>query len=286
MAFLLLPSLSPQGFAQAVSSDVFIYGSTPGGIAAAVTAARRGCKVILAGPENFPGGMMAGGLTKTDLGNRSTVGGFPEEFFGLVLRHYTETYGADSVQVRQTNQGVFFEPKVAALIFRKMLSDAGVQTLFEQQLSAAEVAGGSLASVVLEATNHPAKTRVLAKVFIDASYEGDLMAAAGVPYRIGREGRDEYDESFAGQTKGLDLSVGKGDQRVQSYNIRSTLTNRPDLALPIPKPSHYDPETFRAAKEAVLSGASSNVRATVSRREILGRGQREVRSKQSRCRWA
>src|SRR5690242_654371 len=86
------------------SADVFVYGGTPAGVAAAVAAARNGRQVIIAEPQYFVGGMMAGGLTKTDLGNRTTIGGISKEFFGRVLDYYKKTYGESSVQVKETHE--------------------------------------------------------------------------------------------------------------------------------------------------------------------------------------
>ena len=248
-AMLLLIS-QPSRSAAETSADVFIYGGTPGGVAAAVTSARAGHKVVLAEPGYFVGGMMAGGLTKTDVGNRETLGGISKEFFDRVFDFYKTTYGADSLQARQSHQGVFFEPKVAAAIFRAMLDEAGVSVLLKHRLDAVK----QDRERILSATLAPAvggPVSVTAKIFIDATYEGDLLAAAGVPYRVGREAREEYQESLAGMTDGPAMYLGKGDHRVQAYNIRSTITNRPDILVPFPKPETYTPEPHQGFIQAV-----------------------------------
>ncbi len=249
-AATLLLSFRQTRAATETPADVFIYGGTPGGVAAAVTAARAGHKVVLADPSYFVGGMMAGGLTKTDVGDRETLGGVSKEFFDRVFDFYKTTYGADSLQARQSHQGAFFEPKIAAAVFRKMLDESGVSVLLKHRLESVK----QDRTRILSATLAPAageSVTVTAKVFIDATYEGDLLAAAGVPYRVGREAREEFQESLAGMTGGPAMYLGKGDHRVQAYNIRSTITNRPDILVPFPKPETYTPEPHRGFIQSV-----------------------------------
>lgn len=252
LVLLLAPYLTAGG--ATVETEILVYGGTPAGISAAVSAARNGKKVTLAEPMYFTGGMMAGGLTKTDIGNRDTIGGFSAEFFARVLKHYQQAYGPESAQVKASRDGAFFEPKVAASIFSEMLKEAGVTVLLKHELSSALLDGKSISSVTLLDTSTNTKNEFTAKVFIDATYEGDLLAAAGVPYRVGREARSEFGESLAGMTDGPAEYRGTGDHRVQSYNMRSTLTNRDDIRLPIPKPEEYTPEAHRAFVEAVKRG--------------------------------
>jgi lysophospholipase L1-like esterase len=231
--------------------DLLVYGGTPAGVAAAVSAARQGREVILIEPQYFVGGMMAGGLAKTDIGDRSTLGGVSKEFFAKVRDYYVKTYGEDSEQVKLSKDGAFFEPKVAAAIFRSMLDAEGVNVLLKHDLVSVSVEGRTLKSVrVVNSETHQPVTHS-AKVFIDASYEGDLLAGAGVPYRVGREARAEFNESLAGMTEGPEAYLGTGDHRPQAYNMRSTLTNRPDILVPIPKPEHYDPKPHRGFIDSV-----------------------------------
>jgi len=234
------------------SCDVLVYGGTPGGIAAAVSAARMGNNVTLADPGYFVGGMMAGGLTKTDLGNRSTIGGLSAEYFDRVFAYYKRTYGENSLQARQSKQGAFFEPKVAALIFRQMLDEAGVKVLLKYRLEKATLDRQRLDSVLLVSTGTEPPITIKAGMFIDATYEGDLLAAAEVPYRVGREASAEYNESLAGMNAGPEMYRGKGDHRVQAYNIRSTITNRADILIPFPKPKNYDPAPHQHFIDTVL----------------------------------
>jgi hypothetical protein len=232
-------------------ADVVVYGGTPAGVAAAVAAAREGRSVVLVEPNPFVGGMMAGGLTKTDLGDRETIGGISREFFARILDYYKKTFGADSIQAEQTKEGAFFEPSVAGKVFAAMLDETGVRVILRHRIEDATVAQGRLRTVDVVPTAGGDPMRLAGKVFVDASYEGDLMAAAGVPYRVGREARAEYNEPLAGMTAGPADYLGKGDHRPQAYNIRSTITRRPDIRVPFPKPAHYDPRPHEGFISAV-----------------------------------
>jgi hypothetical protein len=241
---LLLIVCGVSNVAAQTEVDVFVYGATPAGIAASVEAARHGHSVILVEPSSLIGGMISGGLTKTDIGRKDTVGGLPDEFFQSIVDDYDATYGKNSVQSKQTNGGIFFEPHVAARVFNKMLAQAGVTVHRQERILSVEIDGGRI--VAARTAGQSAEENYRAKMFIDASYEGDLMAVAGVPYRVGREAADEYGESFAGLRTGPQKLLGTGDHRLQSFNIRSTLTNRDDIRLPIPKPAQYMPEAFES----------------------------------------
>lgn len=234
--------ISASVFAQA-KADVVVYGATPAGIMASVEASRKGQSVVLIEPSGLIGGMVSGGLTKTDIGRRDTVGGLPDEFFNRVLQYYDTKYGKDSQQSKETHGGIFFEPHVAEGVFVSMLAEAKVVVHKHERVIGAKVEGNRIVSMTVEDPSHNPSSYE-AKVFIDASYEGDLMAQSNVPYRVGRESVSEYGESFAGVRKGSPQMVGTGDHRLQSFNIRSTLTNRDDIRLPIPKPAHYMPEAF------------------------------------------
>jgi hypothetical protein len=238
--------------AEQQSFDFVVYGGTPAGVMSAVAAARSGRTTALVEPGYLIGGMMAGGLTKTDVGSAQTIGGLSKEFYARVLDYYTEEFGADSEQVKQTAGGFFFEPKVAGQIFQEMLAAAGVEVTTHERLVDAKVEKNAIASITVENTKSKVRRTVAGRMFVDATYEGDLMAAVGVPYRVGREAREEYDESLAGMNEGPEMYRGKGDHRVQAYNMRSTLTNRRDILVPVPKPKHYNPEAHAGYLNAVL----------------------------------
>lgn len=234
------------------NAEVVVFGATPAGIMAAVAAGRAGHSVIVLEPSYLVGGMMSGGLTKTDVGASKTIGGLSMEFYRRVLEHYTKTYGEGSEQVQQTKGGFFFEPKVADRIFSEMMKDANVKVFRHEQLRSAELKNNRIVSITVENSQTREKRVVTGKIFIDATYEGDLLAAADVPYRVGREAREEYNESLAGMNDGPAMYAGKGDHRVQAYNMRSTLTNRKDILVQVPKPEFYVPEAHQAHVSAVL----------------------------------
>jgi len=246
-------------------ADVVVFGATAGGVAAAVAAAREGKSVVIVEPGRHVGGMVSGGLGATDAGNRAAVGGISREFFRRVLGHYIATYGPGSPQVKDCSDGFHFEPHVADRVFRGLLGEAKVEVVFESGLDRVEKDGARIASI--RTTRGDTFT---APVFIDASYEGDLMARAGVKSAIGRESREQYGESIAGvqarspahqwpvavPALGLDGKplpdvqpgstgpTGSGDAKTQAYNFRLCMTDRADNQIPFPKPPGYDPARF------------------------------------------
>ncbi|WP_435015790.1 FAD-dependent oxidoreductase [Tundrisphaera sp. TA3] len=252
--------------AQTHQADVVVYGGSAGGVIAAVAAAREGKSAILVEPGRHVGGMVSGGLGATDHGNRRAIGGISREFFRRVHEHYVAKYGADSPQAKDSSDGFRFEPRVALGLFREMLAEAKISVVTE---------AGGLASVTMDG-KRIASIRTAngdtfsAPVFIDASYEGDVMARAGVKYHVGREGKAEYGETLAGvqarsaahqfsvpvparRADGKPLPTvqaeppgapGEGDRKVQAYNYRLCMTDRADNRVPFPKPAGYDPSRF------------------------------------------
>lgn len=229
------------------AADIVVFGGTPAGIMAAVAAGRNGAKVVLVEPSYLIGGLMSGGLHKTDIGRRETIGGLSAEFFRRVMDYYTQTYGPGSPQVKaldytqdpKTRGGYYFEPKIALRIFGEMLAAAGVTVRTKEQLLSVDAGPGRIRSFVTKHYQTGAETRYTGEIYVDGTYEGDLMAQAGVLYRVGREARAEYNESYAGLTEGPAEYLGTGDHRVQSYNIRCTLSVDPANRVPIPKPKQY-----------------------------------------------
>ena len=251
-----------EGTVSEVKSDLIVFGGTPAGIMSAVAAGRHGTKVVLIEPSYLIGGLMSGGLHKTDIGKRDTIGGLSAEFFKRVMAFYTTMYGAGSPQVKaldytqdpKTRGGYYFEPKIALQIFREMLAEAGVTVRTKEQLQSVDAVAGLIRSLVTRHYETGAETRFTGTVFIDGSYEGDLMAQAGVLYRVGREARAEYHESYAGLTDGPAEYLGTGDHRVQSYNVRSTISVDPNNRVPIPKPKQY----FREAHAHLIATVNAH----------------------------
>ncbi|MBN1461838.1 MAG: FAD-dependent oxidoreductase [Armatimonadetes bacterium] len=225
--------------------DLFIYGASPAGLGAAVGASRQGLRVVVAEPLGQIGGLVTGGLSRTDLGRPETVGGIFREFMGRVVSHYEERYGSGAQQVKDSLEGQRFEPRVAHAVLEDMVQEADVEIRLRRAIISAEVGEESLLHVTLASAE--GKETIDASYFVDASYEGDLLAAAGCEYRTGREARAEYDEEYAGHLfwdpstgQAAEEGTGEGDARIQAYCFRLTVTDDPDNLRPIEKPPDYD----------------------------------------------
>jgi FAD-dependent oxidoreductase family protein len=244
------PSRSTQTF------DVVVYGGTAGGVMTAVSAAREGLTVALVEPGRHLGGMVSGGLGWTDYGRKEVIGGYSLEFFQRV----GAKYGRDVEW--------HFEAHVAEAVFNDLIKEAGVRVFLQHRLrekNGVTRKGTTVSEIVTENG-----ASFSARMFADASYEGDLMAQAGVTYTWGREGISEYNESLAGvrdrtplhqfraTVSPVDSSgkllpeimprstdpVGAADQRVQAYNFRICMTKNPDNRVAWPKPSSYSPARY------------------------------------------
>lgn len=229
--------------------DVFVYGSTPGGIAAAIEAARRGCKVILACPKTHAGGMAASGLSTTDAVRRELFGGLCAEFIAGVREEYLRTLGENSPEWKLVHDGWYYEPSVAERVFDRMLAKEADRLTFLRghHIEGATVRSSHVLDVELDAPGGK-RVRIAAKTFIDGTYEGDLAAAAKVPYRVGREGRDEFGESFAGihymnWKEGRQIATpdtGEPSPAIQAFCARSIFTTDPEKLVPFEKPATYE----------------------------------------------
>lgn len=244
--------------------DICIYGGTSAGVIAAYTAQQSGKSVLLIEPGRHLGGMSSGGLGFTDIGNKYVVQGLALDFYRRLGTHYGKL------------EQWIFEPSVAETIFKDYIKRAGIEVWYENRLSDVEKQRNSITTITLEDSKHPNHTtnrKVRAKVFIDCSYEGDLMAKSGVSYIVGREANSQYGETYNGvelmdrhqfpdgidpykikgdSTSGLIYGInpapvnsnGTGDKKVQAYNFRITLTNRPENRIPITKPDNYNPSRY------------------------------------------
>ncbi len=256
---------APQGF------DVVIVGGTPGGIMAAIAAARGGLSVVLLERSGHIGGLPANGLGATDIHTRGATGGLFMEFVSRVYQYYVENYGATSPQVKACSSGYRFEPSVAEKIFHDMSAEhkQAVTVLTKRQFDAAggNVAktGDAITRIRILNRETGAVEHYRGRVFIDATYEGDLAAAAGAPFRLGREPHDEYKEPMAGRlykrwgsAEVSTGSTGEGDDTVQAYNYRLCLTRNKDNMVPVTKPDVYNAEEYRSlvddVKENRLTG--------------------------------
>lgn len=275
--------------------DIVVYGGTSAGVAAGIQAKRMGKSVVIIEPTQFLGGLTTGGLGATDIGNKEAIGGFAREFYHAVWQHYQnkETW------VHQTRDNYFekrhngndanentlwtFEPHVATKIYDEMIAAANVPVVFGERLDLSRNVrkkDGRIVEIVMESGK-----RFTGKVFIDATYEGDLLAKAGVSFHVGREANAKYDETLNGvqashgrshqfikkvdpYIKPGDPSSGvlpgiqtdgpgeefSGDHRVQAYNYRMCTTDVPENMVPWPKPENYDEKDFELALRNVEAG--------------------------------
>jgi hypothetical protein len=272
--FLLF--LSPRAFA--ADLDVCVYGGTAGGVAAAVQAARMGKSVVLIEPSRHIGGMTSGGLGYTDSGDKAAVGGIAREFYQRIKKHYDRPdawkYGRreDYKPYRPGDDAMWtFEPHVAERILREMLNEHKVGVVTGERLDRSDK-GVILHGERLSRFRTESGKSFGASVFIDASYEGDLMAAAGVSYAVGREPNAKYGETLNGveraqnthshrfvvkvdpflkpgdQASGLLFGIekdplpkdGEGDHRLQAFCFRMCMSNVKENSVPFPKPADYD----------------------------------------------
>ncbi|HEX3870333.1 MAG TPA: FAD-dependent oxidoreductase [Pirellulales bacterium] len=261
-ALFLCVALAACGFAQGrdpdvLDVDVLIYGGTPAGIAAALSAADAGLTVLLVEPYPHVGGLLTNGLTHPDFRTFEALTGTYYDITRRVERYYIEKYGADSQQVRDCLHGVNAEPRVNALMVEAMLAERKrieVRTL--TRLTTVEIGRSGKNRRIAGVTIVDAEGRATVlrpSMFIDATYEGDLMALAeatvriaasldgdsagvdGDSYRVGRESRSEYDETFA---------PNQADEEVQGYSFRLTMTREPSNRAAVPAPAGYRREDF------------------------------------------
>ncbi len=250
MRILLFPFLLAVSLHAAdLRTDVCIYGATPGGVAAAVSAARSGSQVVLIEPTARIGGLVTSGLSHTDFHSLESLTGSFLEFSQRVKAHYVKAYGADSEQVKASFEGTFGEPKVNLMILEEMLKEQGRITLRRSTVLKAVKSQGETIHAV-EFTDGSEAVNVEAKVFIDGTYEGDLLAKAGVKFHVGREGREEYGESLAPE---------KGDSQLQAYNFRFCATDDPANRVPISAPQGYKREDFLAVLDFLKPGQIDRV---------------------------
>lgn len=230
-------------------ADVIVLGGTPGGIASAIAAARSGRTVILIEFNDHIGGMMASGLGKCDIENRAMIGGLFKEFVRRVHSHYVATYGKDHPNVKLCRDGYYFEPAVAESVFEAMLAEQPKITLRKGwRLKHAKVTDNRLRSIELVDRRSGKTHELTGRVFIDATYEGDLFAAAGADFRLGRESREVFGEPYAGvvyfdyQAKRfLPGTTGEADDRLPAYTYRLCLTTNPNNSVRLTEPpAGYD----------------------------------------------
>ncbi|MFO1000080.1 MAG: FAD-dependent oxidoreductase [Planctomycetaceae bacterium] len=266
---------------ETTSVDVVVYGGTSAGVAAAVQVARMGHSVVLIEPGHHIGGLTSGGLGFTDSGDKRVIGGISREFYQRIRRHYdqpsawVQEKASDYPRYRATDDAMWtFEPKVAEAVFLQMMKEANISVVMRERLnrdSGVKTTDGRIVSISMESGKV-----FIGKQFIDTTYEGDLMAAAGVKYTVGREANSVYGETLNGNqvkanvhnhrflknvdpyltpgdsSSGLVPEVenagageeGAGDHRVQAYCFRMCMSKAPTNRLPFPRPDNYNEKRY------------------------------------------
>jgi hypothetical protein len=278
----LLPAAGP-------TYDVVIYGGTSGGIAAALQTARLGRTAVLIEPTRHLGGLTTGGLGATDIGNKKAIGGIAREFYGRIWQHYQqpsawkhqrrEEYAnrrGSASDPAETTMWTF-EPHVATKVYDDLLREAGarVTVVRGERLDLAPGRGVVREGARIVRIAMESGRTFAGRMFIDATYEGDLMAKAGVSYHVGREANATYGETINGVQTGHAFShqfvkpvdpyvkpgdpksgllpginpAGpgeefSGDRKVQAYNFRMCTTDVPENRRAWEKPANYDPQWF------------------------------------------
>jgi hypothetical protein len=280
------------------NADIIIYGGTSAAIVAAVQAKKMGKHVLVVSPDKHLGGLSSGGLGFTDTGNKEVIGGLAREFYHGIFEHYQkndswkwqkkEEYGnkgqgTPAIDGNERTMWIF-EPHAAEQVFEDFVKKNDIEVLRDEWLDrekGVKLDNGQITSI----STLSGKT-FNGKRFIDATYEGDLMAAAGVSYTVGREANSQYNEEWNGvqtgvlhhdhyfksnidpykipgdSTSGLlplissdDPGIkGEADKRVQAYCFRMCLTNNPDNRVPFPKPEEYDPARYELLIRVFNSG--------------------------------
>lgn len=272
------------------AEDIVIYGGTAAGMVAAIQASRMGDSAVLLEPGQYLGGMTTGGLGATDLGDKHSLGGIAREFYRSIYDYYMDprVWRSETreeylprhrlIYTEDMKTQWFFEPHVADKILRAMLDKTNTRVVFNAKLdrrNGVKKDGQRIVSITtLDGQTYPGK------IFIDTTYEGDLMAAAGVSYFVGREANSRYGETFNGirpleenrvkhvspyvregdPSSGLLPRIdprppgkfGEEDHRLQAYNFRMCLTDDPANRVAVTKPEGYDPLQYETALRHVL----------------------------------
>nr|WP_163380088.1 FAD-dependent oxidoreductase [Cyclobacterium sp. SYSU L10401] len=268
-------------------TDVIVYGGTSGAVTAAIQAKKMGKTVIMVSPDTHLGGLTAGGLGWTDTGKKEVIGGLSREFYQRVYDKYQEDDAwkwEDQADFGNQGQGTpaidgefrtmwIFEPHVAEEVYDEWVEELDIEVLRDEWLD--RESGVTVEDGKITAIRTLSGKEFKGKMFVDATYEGDLMAAAGVSYHVGREANSVYDEEWNGVQTGvyhhkhhfkvLDQPIdpywtkgdpssgllprisaedpgikGEGDNKVQAYCFRTCMSNHPDNRVPFPRPENYD----------------------------------------------
>lgn len=234
-------------------TEVAVVGGTPGGIMAAIAAARSGARVMLVEYHGHVGGMSTSGLGKSDIENKDAIAGLFKEFVQNIRKYYVDKYGEGSENVIKCKDGYYYEPSVAELVFNEMLQkEKNIQLLVHHQIEDVEMRTDRIEGAIFKNRQTGDRKTIRAKVFVDATYEGDLYALAGAEYRLGREGKSDFNEEHAGKIffdyndkVFLEGSTGEGDDKLPAYTYRLCLTDVPENSFVLTEPPPgYDRERY------------------------------------------
>ncbi|WP_337041513.1 FAD-dependent oxidoreductase [Emticicia sp. 17c] len=285
--------------AQVRKADVIIYGGTSAAVIAAVQVKKMGKSVIIVSPDKHLGGLSSGGLGFTDTGNKEVIGGLSREFYQRLYTHYQkpaswqwqkrEEYGnkgQGTPAIDGNNRTMWiFEPHAAEQVFEDFAKEYDL-TIYRDEWLDRSKKGISKQAQTIRSFRTLSGNTYEGQMFIDATYEGDLMAAAGVSYHVGREANSVYNEKWNGvQTEvfqhghhfkskispykipdnpksGLLSEVsaappgeyGTGDNKIQAYCFRMCLSSNPDNRIPFPKPEGYNPDRYELLARVFASG--------------------------------
>ena len=297
--------------AETIQADLCVYEATPGGIAMAVRAAREGLNVVLVNHNDHLGGILSSGLGVWDTlweGKRAPI---YDEARQAIFDHYRTAYGEDSQMYRDALPGKSghtngkFEPKVAEKILTDLVTkEKRIRVITHRVLGGVKREGTLIQSAsFMSLWGNVEAIEVQAKVFADCSYEGDLAALAKVPYRMGRESREEFGEPHAGviymspvkeaptpeiaraaelhhklklrkfsgfQRIKLPESTGEADGNVQAFNYRTILSSDPANRLPVEKPANYDPEVLKLLEHGSIVSPIPNSKRGWNRPQLVG----------------
>jgi hypothetical protein len=297
-----LPGLRQSAFAknktQSFTADIIVYGGTSAAVTAAVEAVQSGKTVLVVSPDTHLGGLSSGGLGFTDTGNKSVIGGLSREFYHRVWQHYNDSAawkwekhaafgnkGQGTVAMDGVNRTMWiFEPHVAEQVFEELVKENNIRVLRDEWLDrkkgVKKVKGRIVSIQTLSGKLFSGK------MFIDATYEGDLMAAAGVSYIVGREACSVYNETYNGvqadikerghffkdpidpyripgkKESGLLYGISpepispncSGDKKVQAYCFRLCMSDHPGNRVPFPKPENYNPANYELVARVLDTG--------------------------------
>ena len=252
------------------SAQVIVYGGTSAGVIAAYTVAMEGKSVLIIEPSRHLGGLSSGGLGATDIGRQESIIGLSRDYY---LR-LGKKYGLDDVAWH-------FEPHVAEQVFNDYIAEASIDVIYDYSVIEVKKEGSDIRQIVVKDYEHGKKDLTInGDIFIDASYEGDLMALAGVSYTVGRESNEVYGETYNGVRISRDNQVpdgidpyivpgdpssgliwgvseepvaeeGTGDHKVQAYCYRICMTTDPENSIPIYKPDNYDPAHYEVLRRII-----------------------------------